>query len=585
MDFRCWLLGMVLCLCSIVTRAAELEPLVLEVYQYPKQAAETIAEIEQRPEQLSSTDLIRLKLLRCQLLIQQGDNKGAIDLASQGQVTAINHKLDIAVPYFSVCQAEAYQNLGQLDRVLPLLDNVAMQAKKSTDQQLLVSVLRLRAEVENTLSNYAAAVEDLRIAMDIYSDITNQSITWAYPPLAYIYADMVSVLTATGDYERAFYYLNLAQADDSAKGKVSHVLALMNAYVSVSQGKIVQGKAQLQYAIDSLGLVESNIEKATSYMQMSAVYLMLNDLNNAVLYNDLAANIFKKLDTTTQALNNTRHLARIKLRLGDIDGALAAIEESLKIAKELAQPSDVAIALQLKAQIYFHQKKYKEAYQSVNLALAAYKEGQEHLSNTQFMQYKAKLSLQEQQQSKNQLEVKELSTLAEKKLNRAHMIIYLLLVIIAMLILWILLKRHPWQTTKNKPTIENDEKWVETAIETAKAAGSPLSLLVINVNHVQQIVMPQLQEELTHKLREQDKILRNSLDKLLIVLPYTSEEGAMRVLRQLEPVVNHFSAFPTSIGCAELRQPDSLQSLIKRAQFQQLSRAKERGLPTQPPLA
>ncbi|WP_417763520.1 hypothetical protein [Shewanella sp.] len=585
MDFRCWLSGIVLCLLSLFTRAAELEPLVLEVYQYPKQAAETINQLEQQADQLSSTDLVRLQLLRCQLLIQQGDNQSAVELSRQGQLTAINHKLDIAVPYFGVCQAEAYQNIGMIERALPLLDNAAMQAKKNTDQQLLVSVLRIRAEIENTLSNYAAAIEDLRIAMDIYPEISLQNITWAYPPLAYIYADMASVLTATDDPAQALHYLSLAKADVSATGKVSHLLSLMYAYVAVAQGKVEQGKEQLELGVASLNLVESDIEKATSYMQISAVYLMLDDLPNAVYYNDAATAIFNKFGTLPQTINNARHSARIKLRQGDIDGALAAIEESLEIAKALSQPSDVAIALQLKAQIFYHQEKYKEAYQAINSAMAAYKEGVTHLSNTQFMQYKAKLSLQEQQQSKNQLEVKESSLLAQKRLNRAHMMIYLLLVVIAMLLLWIILKRYPWQATKQKPTVENDEKWAETAIETAKTTASPLSLLVVNINHVQQIVLPQLQEELTHKLREQDKIIGNSLDKLLIILPYTSEDGALRVLRQLEPVVNQFSSFPTSIGYAELRQPDSLQSLVKRAQFQQLSRAKERGIPPQPPLA
>ncbi|MCH1920649.1 hypothetical protein L9G15_14570 [Shewanella sp. A3A] len=585
MDFRCWLLGAVFYLCSALTHAAELESLVLKVYQYPKQAAASIAQIAQQAAQLSATDQIRLELLRCQLLIQQGDNKAAVERARQGQLTAINHKLDTAVPYFSVCQAEAYQNLGMLDRALPLLDNASIEAKRRNDYQLLVSAIRIRAQLEIATSNYAAAVEDLRLVMDMYPDVAQQNIIWAYPPLAYIYADMASVLEATEDYAQATHYLKLALADDSAQGKIKHVIYLMQSYVSIEQGDVSLGKKQLNDAIAMIDLVLSDTERAISYMQISAIYLMLDDVASAVHYNNLGSELLSQLALDTTLINNSRLQAKIAFKQGDLDGALASIEQSIQLAESLSQPFDIAIGQQLKAHVLFEQQHYAAAYQALQLAMTAYKEGQQHLSNTQFMQYKAKLSLQEQQQSKNQLEVKESSLLVEKRLNRAHMIIYLLLVIIAMLLLWIMLKRYPWQTTKHKPTAENDEKWAEAAIENAKAAGSPLSLLVININHVQQTLLPQLQDELTHRLREQDKILRNSLDKLLIVLPYTSEEGAMRVLRQLEPVVNQFSTLPTSIGCAELRQPDSLQSLIKRAQFQQLSRAKERGFPAQPPLA
>ena len=585
MDFRFWLLGAVLSLLSAFAHANDLDQLTLQIYQFPDQAAEKIANIHQNPKQLSATDAVRLQLLRCQLFIQQGNNKAAVEQSHRGQLLAINSKLDIAVPYFKVCEAEAFQNLDQIEQALPLLDASLIEAKHRNDFQLLVATLRIRAEIENTLSNYAAAVEDLRLALDIYPEIAKQNVLWAYPPLAYLYADMASVLEATGDYNQASHYLDLAQADSSAQGKIKHFLYGMSAYVMIDQGKIVEGKQQLANAISTLDLLRSDIEKAPSYAQIAAISLMLGDIQTADKYSKMATALYQQLDFTTINIGLSRLIAKIKFKQGELNAALNAINESIKFAKSLTQPFDVSTGEEFKAHILAQQQKYAAAYQTLVDSMVAYKQAQKKLSSTQFMQYKAKLSLQEQQQSRAQLQVKEASQQTEQRLDQAHALIYVLLAIIVLLLLWLLIKGMSWQPTKAKSAEEDGEKWAESMIASAKSAGYPLSLLIVNINQIKHIQLAQLTEELTHKLREQDKIIRHSVDKLLIVLPHTTEEGAARVVRQLEPVINVLSVQPTSIGLAEMRQPDNLHSLIKRAHIHQLSRIKERGMTLQTPLA
>lgn len=585
MDFRFWLLGAVLSLLATFAHANALDQLTMQIYQFPDQAAEKIAKIHQNPKQLSATDAVRLQLLRCQLFIQQGNNQAAVEQSHRGQLLAINSKLDTAVPYFKVCEAEAFQNLDQIERALPLLDASLIEAKHRNDYQLLVSALRIRAQIENTLSNYAAAVEDLRLAMDIYPEIARQNVVWAYPPLAYVYADMASVLEATGDYTQAAHYVDLAKADSSAQGKIKHFLYGMKAFILIDQGKLEEGKQQLTNAISTLDLLRSDIEKAPSYAQIAAISLVLGDIKNADKYSKMATSLYQQLDFTTANIGLSRLISKIKFQQGKNTEALTAVDESIRLSKSMKQPFDISSSQELKAHILAQQQQYAEAYQTLTDAMAAYKLAEKQLSNTQFMQYKAKLSLQEQQQSRAQLEVKEASQQTEQRLDQAYALIYVLLGIIVMLLLWLLFKSIAWGPAKNKSVEEDSEKWAESMISSAKSAGYPLSLLMVNINQIKHIKLPQLQEELSHKLREQDKIIHHSVDKLLIVLPHTTEEGAERVVRQLEPVVNLLSVQSTSIGLAEMRQPDNLHSLIKRAHVHQLSRIKERGMTLQTPLA
>ncbi|KFZ36323.1 hypothetical protein HR45_16830 [Shewanella mangrovi] len=579
MDFRSWILSLFLCTLATLAHADEMDRLATQIYQFPNQAANKIGELEQHQDKLSSSEQLRLQLLKCQLMIQLGDNSAAIDIAQQGQLRAKQAKLDIVAPYFEVCAAEAYQDMDELKQSLPLLDSTALYAKKNSDYQLLFSVLRLRAESENELSNFAAAIEDLRLAMDIYPDIQHQSEAWLNPPLAYVYADMASVLQATGDYSQADYYLNLAQAEPSSNGKIRHVLYLMQSRVALDQGKVEQSNSLLNKAIETLHLVQSDVEKAPSYAQISAIYLMLNELSEASKYSNLALNLYEKLGISTGTIGISRLAARIKMRQGDLEGALNETDNSLSLSIALTQPFDTAASQQLRAEILYKQGKLESAYQALQSAIVALQQAQDKLNSTQFMQYKAKLSLQEQQQSQAQQQIKAATNNSEQKLKRAYTMIYALLLVLVAVIFWIISRYKNWYPKVSKPTADDSEQWVEAMIETAKAAGYPLSLLIVNINHIKQVDLPDVIEQATHRLREQDKIIRHSVDELLVLLPHTSAEGATRVVRQLEPVLHMFSMQPASIGMAEMKQPDNLQSLIKRANVNQLSRTRERGVP------
>jgi len=102
-----------------------------------------------------------------------------------------------------------------------------------------------------------------------------------------------------------------------------------------------------------------------------------------------------------------------------------------------------------------------------------------------------------------------------------------------------------------------------------------LSLLLLNASQIRQVDLPALMDKLQDKLREQDKLLRYSIDEIVIVLPYTSAVGAQKVVGQITPTIQTLQGTSkVNIGVAVMQQFDTLDSLVKRASINQLGKLK-----------
>lgn len=131
------------------------------------------------------------------------------------------------------------------------------------------------------------------------------------------------------------------------------------------------------------------------------------------------------------------------------------------------------------------------------------------------------------------------------------------------------------------PATDNDSQslspiqQLESALNSAKQGNYPLALLLFNASQIRQVDLPPLQDELQHKLREHDKLIRYSMDEIVIVLPHTSAMGAQRVVNQLTAAIQPWQGSNrVYIGIAALQQFDTLESLIKRAGINQLGKIK-----------
>lgn len=240
MGFHHRICGLLLWLLPLLVLAREpMDEISTLVFQYPAEAKSQIALLEDEFRHSPTTDLnnLRLKLLKCELLLEQGDNEAAINLAQMGEATAKRLGVEYARPYFIACLANAYSRYNNVQVALPQLDTAVTLAKRYQQPQALILALRLRGQLDTEAENYTSAIEDLRVALDAYEGIQNQQQNWIWPPKALTYGAMGQLMYATGDLTQARHYNNLGLEHLDSKGKVRLELLLNAAEIAIASDK------------------------------------------------------------------------------------------------------------------------------------------------------------------------------------------------------------------------------------------------------------------------------------------------------------------------------------------------------------
>lgn len=572
MDFRILVLGLLFLTGSAIADTdRDMDNLVTLIYQYPDKAKQELAALEQQP--LSKQQQLRLQVLRCQTLLQLGERRPVINLVQTTQRQARQQQIEQAVAYLQTCEAEAYGDEEDFKKSFTLLD-IAIEGSRNHNQpQAMVGALRLKGTYEFAMGNFSAAIESLRLALDVYPDLNKQQDHWTWPPIAYLYGDMAGVMHATGDLSQADYYLKLALQSPETTGKIKQTLSVMAARVALDSGDRSRSLQMLQQAVELLPEISSPLERAFSQAQIGSIELMLGNLQEADTAINAASKVFISNNNLLWEQRAERILAQIRLAQKQPDAALRYLNSSAALAQRLSQYDDLARTYTLEAKLYADKGDYQNAYHSMLKNVDAAAKAQQQLNNTQFLQYKAKLELQEQQKSKAQQQVHEASATQRQQLNRIYALVICLLLIIAALVIWIFGKSRGWNMVMNLSQ-SSDEQLAEHMLNNAKNAGYPLSILLLDIRHVRLSELPSLQDDIEKKLREQDKILHHSAEELLILLPYTSSKGSERVVAQLEPVLHRWHTAKVHMGVASLTQPDTLKTLLKRASVNQLNRSR-----------
>ncbi|MBM7070959.1 hypothetical protein JQC92_02735 [Shewanella sp. 202IG2-18] len=177
MDFRWLLLALSLFIPHVfASPMTDMDELVPLVYQYPAEAAKKVELLD--TSKYTFREKLRLQLIRCELLNQNGDGQAAINLAQLSIAQAKSNQLEEALPYFYICMADGYSSVGQFTHTFTLLDDAISQAKKSSQLQALVNALRTRAQFDTEFEDFSSAIEDLRLAIDILPQQFNQDFNW-----------------------------------------------------------------------------------------------------------------------------------------------------------------------------------------------------------------------------------------------------------------------------------------------------------------------------------------------------------------------------------------------------------------------
>lgn len=581
MDFRVFTLALLLWLQPFwVCADDQLERLAKLIYQNPSQAILKINTLEQEfaTTEPSKQEALRLQLLKCQSLLQLGENQAAINLAQMGEAKAKKLSLDQAIPYFLNCQADAHLNYDTTQTAQALLDTAINLARRYQQPQALVDALRIRGQMDTDIDNFSSAIEDLRIAIDIYPDIRHQAQRWIAPPQAYLYAAMGNLLYATKDLSQAMYYANLALNTSDAKGKVRHELLRNAARIAFDNHERNYSDELEKQAKAMLPEINSSpLDLAYSYAILASLALDKGRIDSAEEYISISINTFKHQNKRIALMRATRLLAQIRFAQHQNEQALELMLTAIKQGEELKQYSDLDGFYGIVSDYYLAQEDFKQAHSFLVKRYQAARLANEAMNDSRIVQFRARLHQQEIQRISNEPSSSAHSILKVSEREWLYSTLFLVALALIAGSIWYFLNRQYNRTATahaDEPS-QPPRQQVELALHSAKQGNYPLSLLLVKASHIRQIDLPVLVDQLQHKLREQDKLLRYSSDEIAILLPHTTATGAQRVSNQLAPTIQIWQgATKVNIGIAGMQQFDTLESLVKRASLNQLGTQK-----------
>ena len=580
MDFRVLALSLFLWLFPLWASANDqLDNLAEMVYQSPTKALAQITALEKQQTSDNTNDInqLRLNVLKCQNFLQLGENEAAINLAQMGEASAKQLKLDQARPYFLNCQADAYLNYDNIQDALPLLDSAITLARRYQQPQALIDALRLRGQLDTNTDNFSSAIEDLRIALDIYPDINSQTQNWVWPPQAYVYAAMGNLLYATNDLPQAMYYTKLALKSADAKGKVRHVLLRNAARIALDNNDREYSDQLEKQAKILLPEIGSPLELAYSYAILASIALDKGKIDTAEEYISIAMNTFKQQNQKVAMMRSTRLLAQIRFAQNRDEAAITLMQSAIEQGEALKQYTDLKWFYGILSDYYQTHNNYQLAYEFLQKRFDAAELANEATNNTRILQFKARLNQQGLEQANSDEQHSHTSLLNDLNLDWAYSTLFLVIMALTGSAIWYFIDKQNNRapaadaSPKNIPPLEQ----LELTLHSAKQGDYPLSLLLLNASQIRQVDLPGLLDKLQDKLREQDKLLRYSIDEVVIVLPYTSAVGAQRVVNQITPTIQTLQGTSkVNIGVAVMQQFDTLESLVKRASINRLGKLK-----------
>ncbi|MBB1319616.1 diguanylate cyclase [Shewanella sp. SR43-4] len=537
--------------------------------QRSAEAKALIESLEQQHNQqpLANINALRLTLLHCFNLLEFGEFNQAITLAKQGEMKARQFKYDTARPYFIQCQADAHQSLGNTLQEQQLTEEALRLAKRYSEKQAIVNSLYARSRQNTSLENYNSAIEDLRFALDIYDEAQNQFQHWYLLPKSFIQSEISNVFFSMGDYEDALHFSEAAYKDTSFFGKIKSTVTINLALIHIA----LNDKTKVLYYLNlaenfSKDLdISSERDAANQYALLAIIHLYVGDYDIAEQLAHSSIALFMKYQEPLYVMRIKRTLAKVYFAQHKDIQALSLLNEIIEQATELKQFSDLEEFNQIISQYYAEQKQFESAYQFQVQRFDAAKQAAAKLNNAHFMQYKARITAQS-----------EASTIPEKPLNNINqnLTIAVLIILFLSVGLVLFLVRKPKHLNIEEQE-ESQQQCIDNMLNSAKQGHYQLTLLLLNINHINTMDLAFIIPRLKHTLREQDKLFRHNTDEIIIILPHTSPAGAARVATQIEQVLSEWkTALKVNIGIAGLQQLDTFDVLVKKAVINQLNKIK-----------
>ena len=547
------------------------------LYEYPSRALEEINTLDNitSPIKLSESEKLRLSLLRCETYLQLGENQAAINIARMSEAKAKVMELEEARPYFMNCMAGALAQYGDYRQALPIIDTSIALSREFQQPQSLINGLMLRGLIDARIDSYSNASEDLRLAIAIYPELSKQPFNWSWPPLAYARLSLSQLLAQRGEFKQAYSVINSALASEPLQGKVKAQLLNQVAYMALLI-KLPSSDALILNAKSQLPELGTAFELAQSYTLMAQLEYIRGNFRRAIQLLEISLNTFKKQKKSLEVIRAQRQLAESLFASGATNKALTLMKQTIEVATRTSRYDELVLCYQILSLHYEKEGDFKLAYKYKESQFKAAENSYNFIKDTRLLQLNAKLSRQKQE-LKSEINNNMASVSPGFGFQSGYAIIFILLLITSILSFLTYRSKHQAKQITSFPEAKTEEQKIDRLLSNSKLGGFPLSLILINTLQVYRDDLPILNAQLEKLLREQDLMVNGSNEEIILLLPYTKEEGTLKLITQIkELMIPLLRGNISKIGYAKMQQHDSITSLIKRANVQQLRQRKQR---------
>lgn len=531
--------------------------------QYPAQAKKLIDELNtlHQEKPFSDRHYLRLHLLSCFNLINLGLNSQAIKVAKVGVDMAQKMRIDLAKPYFLACEASALNVEGEQILAALVNEESIKLAQLYNQTQALVQGLMTRSTRNNTNETFSQASEDIKVAIDLYPAAKDQTPSWYLLPEPYLTLVMSNLMYSSGDLLAALAYAKEAQASHQANGVIATAVGFYLARISISSGDLKSAEHYLALT-KTLSPEPDNLNNQANFNAQTAyIELHLGHLLSAETAIEKSIKYFINTNDDIKLMRAQRTLAMIYFAQDKNQQALSLMNENIAQANLNNQFFDLVEFHQILSQHYSSNNQYKLAFHQQELKYAASQKASEKLTNTRIAQLKAN-----REPIENITQKIDPSSLIFQAQNIA-LLSLAIFILLASFIFFI--SRKP-KTELNLRNNDDPLQQIDAMLSLAKQSHNPLTLVLLDTINMRDVDIAIVQGAMQQVLREQDKILRQKSNQVAILLPFTTDKGATRVVNQLAIIIQPYQSIKVNFGIASLQQLDNLDSLIKRAELNQL---------------
>ena len=533
--------------------------------QYPNRAKTLIEQLEvsHQHNSFSDTLYLKLQLVSCFNFIDSGQNEHAVEIAKQGADNTKIMRMDQAKPYFLASEASAYDFLGKYALSTLINEEAIKLAKQYNQPQALLLGIVTRSLQKNINGNFTQASESIKVAKELYPIAKQQLPFWYMVPAPYLKMIMSNLLYSSGDEETALEYAKEILNDPQTNGAIATGTAFYLARISLSLGDLATAEQYLNQSKQISPDVGNHHNQAMFDAQTAYIELHLGNLDAAEMAINKSLRHFIDTFDDLKAMRAKRTLSQIYFAQHKDSEALSLMTEIIKQAEKSAQYFDLIEFHQILSDYYEQQGQFELALKQQKLKFNAGQKANEQLSNSRIAQIKA--SREPIENLSNEINASSLMFQAQNVALLSLGIFILMASFVAFIY------RKPKSNTPSE-SVNDPLQQVDAILSKAKQSHYPLTLLLLDTKQMRTVDIAIVQQEIQHTLREQDKILRIEDDRMAILLPFASEEGAQKVISQLTPIIQPYLSVKLNFGSASLQQLDTLESLLKRAELNKLGK-------------